>query len=189
MSGDDTELKRGLLPKILSPQFGSGLHAVVSHATENNCETGSLKNCRVLLVEDNKVNQRITKKLLDTFGCVVTVVEDGRQAVSIVQTEVFDGVLMDCNMPVMDGFAATQLIRTLEQQQTTKEGQPPYTRLPIVALTASDAEEYRRQCLQSGMDSCLTKPLRRATFLQVFTQSLGPWRSISRSPLVARKPI
>eukprot|EP01087_Luapelamoeba_hula_P018695 TRINITY_DN606_c2_g1_i2.p1 TRINITY_DN606_c2_g1~~TRINITY_DN606_c2_g1_i2.p1 ORF type:complete len:934 (+),score=161.77 TRINITY_DN606_c2_g1_i2:439-3240(+) len=159
--------------------------------TDGNEGNGSLVGCDVLLVEDNRVNQRITRKLLESLGCLVTIAENGEQAVEAVKRWSFDGVLMDCNMPVMNGFIATTTIRNYERenslQNTTNNSEStpniatdkakPACRVPIVALTASDTTEYYKQCLECGMDGCLTKPLRRVEFIKVFTECVGDWRA------------
>jgi CheY-like chemotaxis protein len=107
----------------------------------------------VLLAEDNPVNQEIAAGLLEMLGCTVTVVENGRQAVDAARRSTFDLVFMDCEMPVMDGFAATRAIRA--------DGAGG-ARLPIIALTARDAPEARTDCLAAGMDDLLGKPFSRA---------------------------
>ncbi|MEQ1855321.1 MAG: ATP-binding protein [Longimicrobiales bacterium] len=106
---------------------------------------------RVLLVEDNGVNRLIAQRMLQKMGVEVAVAEDGKQALDAFETASFDLILMDCQMPVMDGFEATIAIRALEQQRER--------RTPIVALTASVLESDKQRCLESGMDAFLTKPL------------------------------
>ncbi|MEZ5934300.1 MAG: response regulator [Alphaproteobacteria bacterium] len=107
----------------------------------------------VLLAEDNPVNQEIAAGLLEVLGCSVTVVENGRQAVDAARGGPFDLVLMDCEMPVMDGLEAARSIR---------ESGAGSRRLPIIALTAKDAEEAEGACLAAGMDGLLGKPFSRA---------------------------
>jgi len=106
---------------------------------------------RVLLVEDNGVNRMIALRLLEKMGVQAAVAEDGRQAVEAVQAEDFDLVLMDCQMPVLDGFEATRAIRRMELDRNT--------RVPIVALTASARASDRDRCFEAGMDGFLSKPL------------------------------
>ncbi len=107
---------------------------------------------RVLLAEDNPVNQRVAAVMLERLGCHVTLVGDGRGAVEAVRTQVFDLVLMDCQMPVMDGFEATEAIRAAEAGSGR--------RMPIIAMTANAADEDRERCLAAGMDAHLAKPAR-----------------------------
>jgi two-component system, sensor histidine kinase and response regulator len=109
----------------------------------------------VLVAEDNVVNQEIASDYLAGLGCTVTIVENGLDAVAMTGREDFDVVLMDCQMPEMDGLSATQHIRTREQTQRN-------VRLPIIAATAHAFEEDRLRCLAAGMDGYLCKPFSRA---------------------------
>jgi PAS domain S-box-containing protein len=106
---------------------------------------------RVLLVEDNKVNQMLAVALLRKRRHDVTVADDGRQAVELVRRSEFDVVLMDVQMPEMDGFEATRLIRDMEAESTR--------RLPIIAVTAHAMDEDRQRCLDAGMDDYVRKPI------------------------------
>jgi len=106
----------------------------------------------VLLVEDNQVNRRVAQTMLERLGCRVDCAADGAQALIAVERTRYDLVLMDCQMPTMDGLAATRMIRQ-------REGERPGT--PVVALTASAMEEDRQQCLRAGMDDFVSKPIRR----------------------------
>ena len=119
--------------------------AVVAH-TESLAQLG----LRVLLVEDNPVNQMIGAKMLSRLGCAVTVANHGQEALEKLQTATVDLVLMDCQMPELDGYAATRAIRA-------RGGE--FARLPIVALTASAMEDERQRCLDAGMDDFLSKPI------------------------------
>jgi two-component system sensor histidine kinase/response regulator len=106
---------------------------------------------RLLVVEDNAVNREVIIDLLEDEGLVLDVVNDGLAAVEACAAQRYDLVLMDCQMPVMDGFTATGAIRA----QETERGQP---RVPIVALTANALEGDRTRCLAAGMDDYLAKP-------------------------------
>jgi CheY-like chemotaxis protein/HPt (histidine-containing phosphotransfer) domain-containing protein len=108
---------------------------------------------RILVVEDNVVNQMVTTSLLQKQGCQVDVACSGGEAVQAVARIPYDLVLMDCQMPEMDGYQATQRIRQ-------QEG--PGQRVPIVALTASAQQSDRERCLAAGMDGYLSKPIRVA---------------------------
>jgi CheY-like chemotaxis protein len=103
----------------------------------------------VLLVEDDAVNAAVAEGYLEAIGCSSVWVKRGTDAVARAASERFDLVLMDLNMPDMDGFTATQLIRQREGQGT---------RVPIVAVTAHDARSHRDKCLHADMDDILTKP-------------------------------
>jgi two-component system sensor histidine kinase/response regulator len=109
---------------------------------------------RVLLVEDNIVNQKVARRFLERLGCEVTVSENGLDAVRAFEGESFRLILMDVQMPFMDGLAATRKIRDLESSS-----QPSKARTPIVALTANAMQGQLERCLEAGMDALLTKPL------------------------------
>ncbi len=107
---------------------------------------------RVLVAEDNPVNQRLTMRLLEKRGYRVTVTANGRQAVETLANQTFDIVLMDVQMPEMDGFEATAAIREREKHNGTH--------IPIIALTAHAMKGDRERCLLAGMDDYLSKPIR-----------------------------
>ncbi len=110
---------------------------------------------RVLLAEDNGVNQVVARNMLKALGCDFLMVANGREALEAVQREDFDIVLMDCQMPVMDGYTATRAIRT---HQASAD---PSRHTPVVALTANALQGYAEQCLAAGMDAHLAKPYTR----------------------------
>jgi CheY-like chemotaxis protein len=104
---------------------------------------------QLLVAEDNSVNQRIIVKMLEALGHAVSVVENGEAAVAAVQARRFDAVLMDCQMPVMDGLAASRAIRTGGARAD----------IPIIGLSANVFESDQRACLDAGMNAFLGKPL------------------------------
>lgn len=119
------------------------------------------RRARVLLVEDNPVNQLVAKGMLGKLGCDVVVAAHGAEALDQLESRDFDMVLMDCNMPVMDGYEASRQIR--------RSGRWP--QLPIVALTANAMSEERERCRAAGMSDYLAKPFRReelAALLEVW---------------------
>lgn len=120
---------------------------------------------KILLAEDNVVNREIAVAMLELLGCTVDSAEDGQEALAAVDAQAYDLVLMDCQMPNLDGLKASRLIREQENQH------PHRRRLPIVALTANAMEGDREQCLAAGMDGYLTKPF---TFDQLL-HALAPW--------------
>jgi len=118
---------------------------------------------RVLVVDDNEVNLRVAQALVERTGCDVDVARDGLQAVHAVEADAYALVLMDCHMPVLDGFDATRRIRALPGA---------LARLPVVALTASALPEELAECRLAGMDDCLTKPLALAQLQRVLAAYL-----------------
>ncbi|WP_028670328.1 hybrid sensor histidine kinase/response regulator [Saccharospirillum impatiens] len=120
---------------------------------------------RVLVAEDNLVNQHVIQGLLEKLGHQSTLVNHGGEALEVRQAEAFDGdvLLMDCEMPHMDGYEATEAIRAYEKRHNLP-------RLPIVALTAHALEDVRRRCIESGMDEFLTKPINTRQLERVLGQ-------------------
>ena len=112
----------------------------------------SVVEAQILVAEDNPVNQEVTREFLKNLGCSVEVVANGLEAVAALERTSYDLILMDCQMPEMDGFEATSLLRLKEQQQDQKQ------RTPIVAITANALEGERQRCLEAGMDDYISKP-------------------------------
>ncbi|HKZ09620.1 MAG TPA: ATP-binding protein [Rhodanobacteraceae bacterium] len=127
---------------------------------------------RVLLVEDHPVNQKVAQKLLERLGLTVDVAENGEVALEKLREQPYVMVLMDCQMPVLDGYSATRRLREIESGQ----GKP---RTPVIAMTAHAMSGDRERCLQAGMDDYLSKPLDR----QLLEQTLTRW--MPKSPTVA----
>jgi two-component system sensor histidine kinase/response regulator len=119
---------------------------------------------KVLLVEDNPINQRVARRFLERLGCEVHVVDDGAQAVAAYQSDRWSFILMDMQMPVMDGLEATRRIRALEGETG---------RTPIVALTANAMMGQLERCLEAGMDDYLTKPLDISRLQDVMDRFIG----------------
>ncbi|PAK13265.1 response regulator [Burkholderia ubonensis] len=171
----------GIDARLTKPLHGSDLYACIAsamHVTpprlpssapladEAEPDGGPLPgaaSARVLLVEDNAVNQQITLAMLEDTGYAVAVAENGRQALERLANERFDIVLMDCQMPLMDGFEATELLRRREAET----GAP---RLPMIALTANAISGDRERCLAAGMDDYLSKPFRRDVLLKLLAR-------------------
>jgi len=129
---------------------------------------GLAAGARILLVEDNPVNQKLALALLRRFGCHADVASNGIEAVDAFRALPYDVVLMDCQMPVMDGFEATRRIRQME---------PPELRTPILAMTANAMQGDRELCLEAGMDDYITKPVR----FEVLRATLLHWLNTVRS--------
>src|SRR5215472_5990088 len=129
-------------------------------------------DARVLVVEDNAVNQDVASGILKQTGCSVTTAANGRTAVQLFAQERFDLILMDCEMPIMDGFDATRRIRDIERvMRRARDEENSGSRTPIVALTAHALAEVRERCLDAGMDDFLVKPYDE---LQI-ADMLGRW--------------
>ena len=118
---------------------------------------------KLLVAEDNVVNQKVASKMLEKLGCDVTVAADGAKAVELVDGHEFDLILMDCRMPEVDGFSATAQIRARGDARATT---------PIIALTADAGEGDRERCLEAGMDDYLAKPFRQEQLREVVCRNL-----------------
>ena len=125
---------------------------------------------RVLLVEDNEINRMVVEEILDETEIELEFAENGREAVEAVAEQSFDLVLMDCQMPVLDGFEATRQIRELEAKGIRCH---PSGHIPIVALTANAIRGDQARCLAAGMDDYLTKPFEDALLLEVIGRYLS----------------
>jgi CheY-like chemotaxis protein len=107
---------------------------------------------RVLVVEDNAVNQKVAQGLLKKFGVQVDLAANGEEAINSLENLPFDLVFMDCQMPIMDGYEATQKIRHSESKVRNRE-------IPIIAMTANSMEGDREKCLAVGMNDFISKPV------------------------------
>ena len=133
-------------------------------ATAANTRAGTLER-RILVAEDNQVNQLLVMTLLRQFGYTAEAVKNGQEALDALRRASFDLVLMDCQMPEMDGFQATAAIRA---QEASCGGH-----IPIVALTANAMPEDQDRCMHAGMDAYLPKPIQRDRLAQTLKQWLG----------------
>jgi signal transduction histidine kinase/CheY-like chemotaxis protein len=141
-------------------------------------ETRSL---RVLVAEDNAINRKLACKILERRGHVVAVAQNGREALEAVQAANFDLVLMDVQMPEMDGIEATRRIRAWEQ--------PARRRTMIAAMTAHAMPEDRERCLKAGMDSYVTKPLQIAQLAMVLKQAADAASAEASGAAEAEHPV
>jgi signal transduction histidine kinase/ligand-binding sensor domain-containing protein/CheY-like chemotaxis protein/HPt (histidine-containing phosphotransfer) domain-containing protein len=139
---------------------------------EQFCDTAG--ECRILLAEDNVVNQKVARGTLEKMGYKVDIVSNGEEAVAAWATGRFHAILMDCQMPVMDGYQAAREIRLREGGAR---------RIPIIALTADAMKGAEQQCREAGMDDYLTKPLDRALLADTIARQLkseGPRSNAAR---------
>ncbi|MBU3937658.1 MAG: response regulator, partial [Proteobacteria bacterium] len=125
-----------------------------AHGQPDDAQKQSGPKLAILLAEDNLVNQKVAQKMLERSGHRVTVAVNGQEAVAVFGRQPFDLVLMDIQMPMMDGFEATQAIRDLEKDSGKHT--------PIIALTAHAISGYREKCLERGLDDYLSKPMKIA---------------------------
>jgi CheY-like chemotaxis protein len=123
----------------------------------------------VLIVDDNPINLRVEKSMVEKRGYRVDVAYNGKEALEILATRPYDIVLMDCEMPIMDGFTATRHFRANERA---------WERTPIVAVSAHALEEDRKRCLDCGMDDFMSKPVSSVTLASVFARWSTPGQRI-----------
>lgn len=140
--------KEGLQKKAVQSDFTS------QFTTKASMYKKRLKGCRILVAEDNFTNQEVAKAILDSAGVHVTIVVNGQEAVKAVKTGLYDAVLMDVQMPQMNGYQATRRIRQL----------PGGEELPIVAMTAHAMKGDEEKCLEAGMDAYVAKPINQDRF-------------------------
>ena len=129
----------------------------------------SHKRLRILVVEDNPINQKVAAHILQKYGNTVILANDGKEALEAFKKEEFDLILMDVQMPVMDGFQATAAIRKVERS-TGKH-------IPIIALTAHTMKGDRKKCLDAGMDDYVSKPIKPDVLFQTIDELLLKNRS------------
>lgn len=129
---------------------------------------------RVLVVEDNDVNRKVVTRMLERLGCQVDIAVDGEEGVQKAAAGTYAVIFMDCSMPRMDGYEASQQIRKLP---------PPYCRVPILALTAHATPADRTRCLAAGMDLWLPKPISTDDLAGAIERYAG-WRGTVAAPEV-----
>jgi PAS domain S-box-containing protein len=144
----------------------------------------TLAGASVLLVEDNEINQQVAMEILSGAGLKVTVAGNGQEALDRVRAGAFDAVLMDVQMPVMDGYTATRKIRELEAQRLQGEAdgssasasraKPPASGLPIIAMTAHAMSGDHEKSIAAGMDDHITKPIDPVKLFGTLVKWIGP---------------
>jgi signal transduction histidine kinase/CheY-like chemotaxis protein len=169
-----TRVMRGKLEVESAPGQGSvfsvrlPLRVASGPSAHSPTAAPSCLSGHILIVEDNAVNQMVARRLAEQLGCAVTVAASGEEALPLVARERFDLVLMDCQMPGLDGYETTREIRRLEA------GKQP---TPIIALTASVLAGEREKCLAHGMNDFLSKPLTRSALAEMLARWLPGARS------------
>ncbi len=173
----DTEGFAALVGKpIRRAQLYSGLQAALGRPSNSRCGCRAAdapapprpkRRGRILVVEDNLTNQQVALAMLDKFGCFAEVVDDGREALAALRRNAYDLVLMDCQMPVMNGYEAAAQIR--DPQSGVRN-----SRIPIVALTAHAMKGDREVCLQAGMNDYIAKPVEPDALAAMLDKWLPP---------------
>ena len=154
------ELRAAIVSAILSQAPLGDRAAVLKAGTADPVQKScSRSSCRILLAEDNAVNQRVALRILEKAGHTVAVAENGRAALRLLAEGHFDLILMDVQMPEMDGFEATRIIR--EKEQLTDR------HIPIIAMTAHAMTGDRERCLSAGMDDYISKPVTASALLDL----------------------
>jgi two-component system, sensor histidine kinase and response regulator len=165
-AGFDAQVGKPIRPSRLYNQLlttlhrtGSAQRAIAADAGIGAASALAGDGGRVLVVEDNEINQFAAIRLLRSFGLLVDVAANGREAITMTGRTDYNAVFMDCQMPDVDGYTATRVIRRREEQTGRHT--------PIIALTAHALDGDREKCLAAGMDDYLSKPLRRQTIQDV----------------------
>ena len=164
-------IRQPKLSDVLSRALGLRTIQPAPHASETTptAEERSDTRFRILLVEDNPDNKKLAERVLDAIGADVDTADNGKEAVEMAADSLYDLIVMDLMMPVMDGFSATEAIR---QQEVAPN------RVPIIALTAHATEGFRDRCLEVGMDDYMSKPFKKDRLAAVVNQ----W--IDRRPVI-----
>ncbi|HEY0846999.1 MAG TPA: PAS-domain containing protein [Noviherbaspirillum sp.] len=149
--------------RVLGGDTGQG-DMEVQVQTDGDQDASGLRGARILLVEDNELNQEVASGLLTDAGCVVDIARNGQVAVEKVLQARYDAVLMDMQMPVMDGITATTEIRKLDRLR----------HLPIIAMTANAMHSDRQRCLDAGMVDFVAKPIAPEELWRALRQSISP---------------
>jgi PAS domain S-box-containing protein len=159
--------------------FTAGAVASQVGPRKTEAKRTSFPGLKVLVAEDNKINQKVTSRLLEKMGCQVDLAADGAQAIRNLETSPYDVVLMDLGMPEVDGMEATRRIRKMAGMQSS---------IPILALTASASGEVRSQCLEAGMNDFLSKPME----LEALRRALERWghpQEAAKEPTPVTQPV
>ena len=168
-------LNKPVLQKELFDCLAKTIH---DYATETEIENSNISDnsyhfhypYRILVAEDNPVNQKVALVMLESFGLQVEIAENGVEAIEAIKAHTYDVILMDMQMPIMDGLEATETIRKMESKGTLNQGNI------VIALTANAIDGDMEKCLQAGMNGYLSKPYSRVQLYDV----LVPWLTLPR---------
>ena len=172
-AANDSEFAAFISKSIERPRLAQSLHHLLTDAAKTRAQEtpaaahesvrapmSSARRLKILVAEDNEINQRVGTLMLMKMGHDAYFVGDGQAAVDRLNEEIFDVVLMDCQMPLLDGYEATRLVRSSSKQPN----------IPIIALTAYARDEDRDRCLNAGMTAYISKPMRMENLQRVFEQ-------------------
>lgn len=163
----------GFLTKPVTPSslFDAMIQALhldhgipIKHALISQIDTRTLAGARILLVEDNLLNQELAQELMISHGLVVDTANNGQEALNKLATNTYDGILMDCQMPIMDGYTATRIIRK----------DPKYRDLPIISMTANALSGDKEKVLASGMNDHISKPIQVNDMFETLKRWIKP---------------
>ena len=135
------------------------MEKILKNESQDEAKSGEEKSLKILIVEDDEIIRMVIEKFSIRKGWQVVLAEDGSAAIDAYHKQEFDVIIMDCQMPVLDGYQTTGVIRQLENQRGTHT--------PIIALTADALKGVRETCLNAGMDDYLTKPFQTSTFYAI----------------------
>ncbi|MCK5313196.1 MAG: response regulator, partial [Desulfobacteraceae bacterium] len=174
-----SELKKAIATALYNFNFEKESNKLI---TRHTIAEELIDSQRVLVVEDYPTNQQITLKHLKSAGYQAILAENGKVAFDLFKKQHFDLVMMDIQMPVMDGYKATQLIRQYESKisylkSSTSDNNAVKNRVPIIAMTAHAIVGYKEKCLKAQMDDYISKPIRREKFLAI----VAKWVSKSKN--------
>jgi signal transduction histidine kinase/CheY-like chemotaxis protein/ligand-binding sensor domain-containing protein len=168
LSGDITvqsELGEGATFTLSLPHRVCAAPTASDPAQSLQALSRALADQQILVVEDNRINQTIIRRLLEKQGCSITIVNNGREALGVLKQQAFPIILMDCQMPIMDGLTCTEKIRS---NPAINNGQQPW----IIALTANALEGDRERCLAAGMNDYLSKPIEHEALLRALQSAI-----------------
>lgn len=168
-----------LLRDTLLQAFGETAAETAAHASGKAHADVRAQGLRILLVEDNVLNQEVATEILSSAGISVEVANNGKEAVEAVAASVYDIVLMDVQMPVMGGYEATKRIRAIGQ----------YKDLPIIAMTAHAMQGAREECLEAGMNDYISKPIDPDSLFLTIRKWVKPGAAVDRAPAASAAKI
>lgn len=161
-----TELHRSVAEVVHSSRKKHKLPGKTSKPMEQQPDPPAPRTSNILLVEDNLVNQKVAVSMLQKIGYSPDVASSGKEALQVLRKKAYDLIFMDCQMPELDGYETTKIIRTDRTACITPD-------IPIVAMTAHAMKGDREKCIGSGMDDYISKPIRKADLEEILVKYLG----------------